>query len=284
MNIARVFPRQTEATPDDELSFINVPPPMDEVLKMLPDFEEVHISVTYTYDLKQADFLEYAWRQRGFKTKMGGPAFGKPSGEFTPGMYLKKGYTITSRGCPNSCWFCSVPKREGKLREYTIKDGFNVTDDNLLACSDRHIKAVFEMLKRQNEKPTFTGGLEAKILKEWHVSEMTKLKPSRMFFAYDTPDDLEPLIEAGKLLNRYGYGLKKRVASCYVLIGYQKDTFEKAEKRLNEAMDAGFVPYAMLYRNNKGVEKEEWKPFQREWCNPVIVGTKVTKFLKRGSL
>jgi hypothetical protein len=33
---------------------------------------------------------------------------------------------------------------------------------------------------------------------------MRKLKTERMYFAYDTPDDLEPLIEAGKMLRASG--------------------------------------------------------------------------------
>lgn len=49
--------------------------------------------------------------------------------------------------------------------ELPITDGYNVLDDNLLACSEKHIHDVFDMLKRQKEKPIFTGGIEAKILK-----------------------------------------------------------------------------------------------------------------------
>ena len=60
----------------------------------------------------------------GVPVHMGGPAFNMPGGDFVPGMYLKKGYVITSRGCPNRCWFCSVPRREGgRLRELPITEG-----------------------------------------------------------------------------------------------------------------------------------------------------------------
>ena len=75
-----------------------------------------------------------------------------------PGMYLKKGYVITSRGCPNRCWFCSVPRREGgRLRELPITEGNIVLDDNLLACSRQHIEAVFEMLGRQERASGLYG-------------------------------------------------------------------------------------------------------------------------------
>lgn len=121
----------------------------------------------------------------------------------------------------------------------------------------------------------FRGGLEAKILKEWHVKRIKEINTGRMYFAYDTPDDCEPLVEAGKLLSVYDYSTKDRTACCYVLIGYKGDTFEKAETRLRQTIDAGFFPYAMLYKDEQGHEDRQWRRFQREWCNPTIVGTKI---------
>ena len=60
---------------------------------------------------------------------------------------------------------------------------------------------------------------------------------------------------------------------CYVLIGYKGDSFEKAEKRLREAWDAGFMPFAMLYRDFEGKVSAKWKTFQREWANPIITAS-----------
>lgn len=276
MKIARVFPRITNATPTDELAYYG------DLPMFPPEVDEVHISVAFTYDMKKAEWLELQWRALGVPVKMGGPAFNERGGEFIPGRYLKKGYTITSRGCPNRCSFCEVWKREGKeLRELPIKNGWNVLDDNLLACSDEHINAVFEMLKRQKEKPEFTGGLEAKILKPWHAEKLKELKTQRMYFAYDTPDDYEPLVYAGKLLQDVGFKVSSHVACCYVLIGHRGDTFEGAEKRLVDTVKAGFVPYAMLYKDKAGNTDEKWARFQREWCNPRIVTSKIPKILRR---
>lgn len=272
MKILRVFPRQTKATPTDELSYINRPPDM-----FVPECDEIHVSVAFTYDMKRAEELATAWEAVGVPVKMGGPAFGKPSGEHIPGLYTKKGNVFTSRGCPNKCWFCSVWKREPKHIELDIKEGYNVRDDNLLVASKKHINGVFDMLKRQPQRPIFTGGLEAKILKEWHVKKIKEINTERMYFAYDTPDDYEPLVEAGKLLSRYDYSIKDRTACCYVLVGYKGDTFNKAEKRLKQTINAGFFPFAMLYKNEAGHEDKTWRKFQREWCNPWIVATNIKK-------
>lgn len=269
--IARVFPRKTKATPDDELAFTCVVPPR----LILPEFDEIHISVAFTYDIPKAERMEAEWRAVGVPIKVGGPAFNKPSYDFIPGMYVKHGYTITSRGCPNNCWFCAVPRRDGDIRELEIKDGWNILDDNLLACSDRHIKAVFEMLSRQPEKPNFTGGLEAARLKSWHCEALYKLKPKALYFAYDTPNDYEPLMEAGKMLLSVGFTRQSHDLKCYVLAGYPKDTFEKAEVRFKQTINAGFMPYVMPYKNDRGVVSKEWRKFLRAWARPEMVGCRI---------
>lgn len=265
--IARVFPRRTKASPDDSLAFFGLPP-----LLALPEIDEVHVSVAFSWDMKEAEFLARQWEQVGVPVKMGGPAFNEPGGEFIPGRYLKHGYTITSRGCPNRCWFCAVPKREGyQLRELRIKDGYNVLDDNLLACSRNHIEAVFQMLEKQKRRPEFTGGLEARLLEPWHCEALKRIKARRIYFAYDTPDDLEPLRDAGIMLRDAGITEASHIASCYVLIGYPKDTCQKAEQRLKQTLDAGFVPYAMLYRDSEGTVSRAWRSFQRRWLRPQII-------------
>jgi hypothetical protein len=268
VKIIRVFPRRTKATPDDVLTYVGSP-------DMFAEADEVHISVTFTYDIKYAEILERQWRCVA-PVVVGGPALNDRGGEFEPGMYLKNGYVITSRGCPNNCWFCSVPRREGNIRELNIKDGWNVLDSNLLACSDDHIKSVFEMLSRQNKKAEFTGGLEANRLKQWHADKLYLLKPRQIFFAYDTPDDFDPLVEAGKMLNSSGIKSHphSHVLRCYVLCGYPGDTIANAERRMRDAMVAGFTPMAMVYRDKKGLRSEQWAAFQRKFARPAIIYSK----------
>ena len=276
--IARVFPRKTAASPDDELCFFG-PPPM----LTLPEIDEVHISVTFTYDKKIAEDLAFQWESVGVPIRLGGPAYDDPAkGQFVPGMYLKKGYVITSRGCNNRCWFCGAWRREGKLRELEINDGWDVLDNNLLQCSEGHIRAVFDMLKRQPVKPKFTGGLEAKQLKPWHCQLLKEAKAQRMYFAYDTPDDYEPLVVAGKMLREAGITAQSHVASCYCLIGYKGDTFDKATERLEQTIKAGFMPYAMLFRDQSGKTDSEWEKFQRDWLRPALVSHKFGDIWKDG--
>ncbi len=266
MRLIRVFPRKTNATPTDELAIINRSP------GLFDEADEVHVSVTFTWDIPRAEQL---WRQWSAVAdcRVNGPALGHLGEDFEPGLYLKQGYVITSRGCPNHCWFCSVPKREGNIRELPITEGWNVLDNNLLACTEGHQDAVFRMLEKQRHRPVFTGGFEAARFHPGHAVWMLRLRPREIFFAYDTPDDYEPLVCASKLLRDAGIiRPSSHVASCYVLIGYENDTFQKAEKRLWDTVKLGFFPQAMLFERRPD---PEWRRFQREWANKVIVGTKM---------
>lgn len=268
--ILRVFPNRTRATPDDELVVIGPPPLIRE------EVDEVHISVLFTYDVAYARELKLGYDEvyHDVPVKIGGPALNSPCLEkFVPGMYMKDGYTITTRGCPRNCWYCYVPKREGKLTELPIEEGWNIQDNNILAASEKHQMAVYEMLNKQfprwHKRAEFIGGLDSWLLTKEIAAELKRIKTARLFLAYDKASGLEPLRRAGVMLAEAGFS--KAQCYCYVLIGYEKDTFEDAEVRLREAYALGFTPFAMLYRDDEGKVNNQWKHFQRLWIRPAII-------------
>jgi hypothetical protein len=277
--LARVFPRKTRATPDDEYAFIGLPP-----AKLPEGIEKRDISVAFEYDLKEAERLYEAWSKIA-PCSIGGPATGQRGEEFVPGKYLRQGYVITSRGCDNGkkCWYCRVPSREGPVRELPVRPGVNILDDNLLACSDTHIKKVFAMLeeqKRQGHRTFFTGGLEAALIREWHVELLKRLRPKEIFFGCDTDEKFYHLREALKLFREADY-VSHNTLRAYVLVGYKNDSLEDAERRLQRVKNLGVCPMAMLYKDATGsvVEPErDWKRLQRLWARPALIyGTKVPR-------
>lgn len=276
MVIARVFPRATACTPKDEYAFVG-----DIPLFSPEDITEIHVSVTFSWDLPEAERLAKAWG-RVAPVKIGGPATGERGEAFVPGLYLKKGCVITSRGCPNHCWFCSVPEREGALRELPVTEGNNVLDDNLLACSEPHIRAVFDMLARQSNV-ILSGGLEAARLKPWHVALFERVHVKEAFFAYDGPEKWEPLVEAAAILRASDWYRPYKVRS-YILCGYQGDTIAAAEKRCLDTLRLGLYPFAMFYRDKSGIQKKDrdWTRFQISWTRPAAINaTARTLGLKR---
>lgn len=267
MKQLRVFPRRTKATPDDEGVRIGAPRPEDE------GADQILVSVTFSWDLPEAERIAKLWAERG-PVQIGGPAVGTVGQAFEPGLFVKKGYVITSRGCPEKCWFCGAWKRDGAAtRELPIHDGWNVLDDNLLACSEAHIRAVFAMLAKQGpERVEFTGGLHAARLQPWHVELLAGLRPRpTLWLAYDEERDLEPFRNACRMLLDAGWTTASHRLRCYVLCGYPGDTQAAAEARLQTALAAGATPMAMVYRGRDGSADPVWRAWARQWIRPAII-------------
>ena len=273
--VLRVFPRRTAATPCDAMARVGPPTLFDEA-------DQVRVSVAFDWDRERAERLAREWRVVTSDVEVGGPAYADPGGAFEPGLYLKPGYVITSRGCPNSCWFCRAWRNEGReIRTLPIRAGYNVLDNNLLACPHQHVEAVFAMLADQPQKPRFTGGFEAARLTPWHVDRLAELRPKVLWFAYDTPDDYEPLVVAAGMLREAGLITSAHSSCCYVLCGWRGDTFRAAEGRLLSVVKLGLFPQAMLL--DRGAlhpepERAEWRRFAREWANKLIVGCKMREW------
>ncbi len=172
---------------------------------------------------------------------------------------------------------CSVWKRDPVPRLLPIQDGWNILDDNLLACPRPHVEAVFVMLGQQQRRVEFTGGLEALALEDYQVELLASLHPKpTCFFAYDPGDAFETLQSAASRLLEGGFTRASHRLRCYVLIGYPKDTFTLAETRLQQIASIGFTPMAMLWRPEttsaqKWAPGADWRTFQRRWARPAII-------------
>jgi hypothetical protein len=251
----------------DALAYVGEP-------DLLAEADVVHVSVSFKYDLPEAERLERAWRNVA-PVVIGGPAAGDPGDEFEPGKYLAPGYVFTSRGCPNRCWYCDVWQREGQIRELEIKQGWNVLDSNLLACSDEHIRAVFAMLATQPHRPRFTGGLDAERMQPWIAEALREIRTDGLFLAYDKPEDYEPVAAATRMLWEAGFSQLSKHVRCFVLVGYRGDTFGAAEDRLRRTLALGLFPMAMLYRADGEQPPREWREFARQWARPFLIACKM---------
>jgi len=282
-DIIRVFPRRTKATPTDRLAFVGDP----RLPGMRPEpskVRSVHISCTFSWDRPEGVRLLRAWRAiyGRNKTWLGGPAYyesgsGAYHRGFRPGMYLKKGYVITSRGCPNHCEFCLVPEWEGALRVLPIAEGWDVLDNNLLACPRAHVEAVLEMLSRQRPRPKFTGGLEAARMAPWFVKAIThpSFRLGIAYTAYDQPEQRDAVERAVKMLREAGGwsdGTARRRIGCYVLCGFNgEDDVTAIAERLDWVISLGATPFPMFYQGDdesRNRENQQMKRKLRRYMRP----------------
>lgn len=263
MSILRVFPKRTSMTPTDPLAVIGGPYGNNINLK---EIDEIHISITFTWDIKKGYSLKEDWEQVHDNVLLGGPAIDGEGGEFTPGMYVKEGITFTSRGCIRKCPWCLV---KGPLKLLEIKSGYNIQDNNFLATGREHMAKVFEMLKGQRKYAIFGGGLDTRLIDDWVIEQLRDLKIKQLFLAADTKGALDPLARMVKDLSF----LPRYKLRCYVLIAYGDETIKEAEKRLESVWDIGCLPFAQLFQpSDHFIEySKEWKRFARTWSRPAAM-------------
>lgn len=269
----RVFPSQTFWTPTDDLAFIG-----ERGLFHPPDPDtQVRISVTFTWDMDEAERIADSWASYYRDVKIGGPAYDTPAMEFVPGRFMKHGCVITTRGCPKKCPWCVVPKREGRLVELPIEKGWILQDNNILAASRGHIERVFDMLRAQNRNVYFTGGLDKHFLEPWHVELFKSVKVGELWFACDLRNDVQHLRAAREML---GPAFKERQLRCYTMIGFKgqsKAALAEDLERIKQVYALGFLPFCQLFQpmERKRLEySNDWKAARKYWSRPAIYRSK----------
>lgn len=110
-------------------------------------------------------------------------------------------YGFITRGCIWNCWFCKVPKYEGKLKEYNrIEDivkhkKVKFLDNNILAYP-KHMEVFQWCLEHPDIKVDFNQGLDFKLVNDENLEALSKLNylSSEYIFAFDQPK-YQPLLE-----------------------------------------------------------------------------------------
>jgi len=268
MRILRVFPRRTSSTPKDELVVIGYP----ELWR--PEVDEVHISCVFTWDKDYCEWLKREWSQYYPRVKIGGPAYGLNGDEFLAGRYIKKGITFTSRGCNFKCPWCLVPEIEGKFRVLkNIVPGNIIQDNNILLSNKDHLAKVFSMLKTQRAI-RFLGGLDVRLLKNWHVEELKSLSIKELWLALDSWDTEPQFTRAVEKLKRAGFS--RNQIRCYVLAGFD-EPIQESKARLRFVYNGGALPFVQLYQAPLSIKRMAGERFRednlfiRKWSRPAII-------------
>lgn len=109
-------------------------------------------------------------------------------------------YGFITRGCIRNCWFCKVPKYEGKLKEYNrIEDivkhkKVKFLDNNILAYP-KHMEVFQWCLDHPDIKVDFNQGLDFRLVNDENLDALSRLNYMGAYiFAFDEPK-YQPLLE-----------------------------------------------------------------------------------------
>lgn len=213
--------------------------------------DTLYISVPFTWLMGEAEAM--AATHKG-PVLIGGPGTMKPTEcpGFEPLLFHNPAATFTTRGCPNKCGFCAVPKLEPEYKELSdFRVAPIICDNNFTAASRKHQERVVDRLKSL-PFVDFNQGLEAGRFTPELADLLGNLK-CKVRFAFDHISYESKVAAAVELC-------KKRTTKdigIYVLIGFN-DTPEDARYRLETVRSWGIRPNAMRYQPLDAKKKNEY--------------------------
>lgn len=181
-----------------------------------------------------------------------------------------KAYGFLTRGCPNKCSWCVVPRKEGNIRanaditEFWSGQKEAVLMDNNVLTHEHGLKQI-EKIINLGIKIDFNQGLDARIIARdkgiAHLLSRVKWS-SYLRMACDTKGQI-PYIERA-LANLNSFGFKNYRVFVYVLVRDIDDALE----RINFLKQKGCNPFAQPYIDfeNKTKVTKEQKRLAR-WTN-----------------
>ncbi len=230
------------------------------------------LSVAFTWKLNEAYSRALFLRAQGLKVKAGGPALFLVSmkhvladvaeiGADYPDAIAKHNpaATFASRGCPVGCWFCIVPKMEG--REFKLLDNFPVRpilcDNNLSALpADYQDHIVGRYQSEGIPLLDANSGFEPLTFTEEVFNRWKGILRGPWRFAYDETKERPQVMRVMEMLKAVENPKKKRV---YVLIG--NEPFEACMARIQETIDAGCDPHVQPYMPLNALAREPQAKF-----------------------
>lgn len=208
----------------------------------------------------------------------------QPDYSIYPNLPKNTAYGFLTRGCPNKCPWCVVPRKEGIIRPYMDVDEIAIEGRKHLVLMDNNILAAGDYAKEQLQKiidrkyhVDFNQACDARLVTDDFARLMAKVKwiDRRIRFGCDTHGQIKECERAIELINGYGY---KGEYFLYTMIGGKSDFKESYERthywwernhQCREAHKPNIYPYAQPYRDpdNPNHVIPQWQKDMAQWVN-----------------
>lgn len=161
----------------------------------------------------------------------------QPDYSIYPNVPRDTAYGFLTRGCPNKCPWCVVPRKEGFIRPYMDVDEIAIEgrhklvlmDNNILAAGD-YAKQQFRKIIERGYRVDFNQALDARLVTEEFaqlLAHMKWLDNNRIRFGCDTHAQIAQCQRAMDLINKHGF------KGQYFLYTMLSDNFRECYERIN---------------------------------------------------
>ena len=199
-------------------------------------------------------------------------------------------YGFLTRGCPNRCFWCVVPSKEGSIRPYqdirTVANGrpnVILMDNNILAAGD-YAREQLDKIISMGLHVDFNQALDARLVDDDFARQLAKIRwiHSRIRFGCDTNKQVSECERAIKLINSYGYNGEYFLYT--ILAGNTYDHFCSCVQRIEHwrrrlmdfrkgEYDSAVYCHAQPYRDpvKPSFQIPQWQKDMAAWCNKRMI-------------
>lgn len=210
----------------------------------------------------------------------------QPDYSIYPNIPSDTAYGFLTRGCPNKCRWCVVPRKEGAIRPYMDIDEIAIEgrkkivlmDNNILAAGDYAVEQINKIIER-GYRVDFNQALDARLVTDDWASLLAKVKwldKNRIRFGCDTHKQISDCERAIALLRQHGFtgqfflytmiGGDNDFAECYERINHWWKVMQEARSNHSGCY---VYAYAQPYRDpkNPNMEIPQWQKDMAGWVN-----------------
>lgn len=264
-------------------------------------FDHIHYDIIYASKVfnfsPDVDFRQYSYD----KLEKGGTGYDvhsqlpdeidrlQPYYELFPYLPKNTAYGFLTRGCPNKCPWCVVPKKEGIIHPYMDIEEIAIDGRNHVVLMDNNILAAGDYAKQQLQKiinlglyVDFNQAMDARLVTPEYAQMLGKMHwiDGRIRFGCDTTPQIKACENAMQLINEAGFkgeyflytmvGGKNDLQECYNRIHYWWQRLQDFRK--NHVGRAVYA-YAQPYRDpmNPNHVIPEWQKDLARWCNKRMI-------------
>lgn len=225
--------------------------------------DTAYLSVAFTWRLNDAYGRACWYRQAGFKVRAGGPGIftrkhfladvAEIGGDYSDAVAKHNPMaTFASRGCPVGCWFCIVPKMEG--RAFTLLPDFVprpvLCDNNLSALpADYQDHIIARYQSAGVPLLDANSGFEPRTFDEKVLARWSSINCGPWRFAFDDMAEAPYVARCMKMLR----DVSPRRKQIYTMIG--NEPFAECMARIRYVIDHGGEPYAQPYIKLNALER-----------------------------
>lgn len=237
------------------------------------EYEQVHASIIFTTNknnlrIVNCSNVNYGGTGCDIKKELP-PEIDRCEPDYSIYPENDRSYGFITRGCIRNCYFCFVPKKEGKIRQYStvgdiVRHKKVIFMDNNILGWHKH-KDIFREILQRDINLTFNQGLDIRLIDDENAELLSKMNyMGEYIFAFDDIKNKDVISRKHEIVKKYIS--KDWATKFYIYCNPDMNPIEIKE-RVDWCRGNKALPYIMRDFSCYTDENSNFYTDIASWCN-----------------